>query len=123
MLTTPLIATKSYTAPEIEHACDRARKLCQVLQAPIRMFTVLGSLCSIYSNRGELPTAIELAEQMLKIAQNQQNPVLLMWANYSLGFTLADRGELISARSHFERSLALCDSGQDYLRYYVHDPV
>src|SRR5580698_2146108 len=121
-LTTPLIATKGYTAPEIEHACDRARKLCQVLEDPVRTFTVLGSLCSIYSNRGELPTAIEMAEQMLAIARSDRSPALLMWAHFSMGFTLADRGDLVSARSHLEQSLALYDPAQDYLSYYVQDP-
>jgi len=83
---------------------------------------MIGSLCSIYTNRGELQIALELGEQMLQIAQSQQNPILLLWANYSLGFTLADRGELISALSHLERTLELYDPGQDYLRYYVQDP-
>jgi class 3 adenylate cyclase/ribosomal protein L40E len=121
-LTTPLIATKGYTAPEIEKACDRARKLCQVLEQPVRTFGVLGALCSIYSNRGESHISLELGEQMLQIAESQQNPVLLLWANYNLGWALADRGELISAHSHLERCLELYDPGRDYLRYYVQDP-
>jgi predicted ATPase len=116
-LTTPLIATKGYTAPEIEDACDRARKLCRVLEQPLLTFAVLGSLCSIYSNRGESRTSLELGEQMLQIAESQQNSVLSLWANYNFGFALADRGELLSAESHLKRSLELYDPGQDYLRY------
>jgi class 3 adenylate cyclase/tetratricopeptide (TPR) repeat protein/ribosomal protein L40E len=122
MLTTPLIAIKGYAATEVERTCDRARELCAVLKDPVRTFTVCGSLSSIYFNRGELQTAIAMGDQMLQIAQSQQNPVLLMWAHYSLGFALADRGELISAREHFERSLGCYDPSQDYLRYYVQDP-
>jgi len=121
-LTTPLIATKGYTAPQVETACKRARDLCQRLGQTSHTFSVLGSLCSIHSNRAELQTALELAEQMLVIARRERNPMFLLWANYALGFTLADQGEFVGARVHLEQSLAFYDSGQRYLQNFVQDP-
>jgi adenylate cyclase len=59
---------------------------------------------------------------MLAIAQGEQNPVFLLWANYLLGFTLADQGEFVSARTHLEQSLALYDSGQRHFQNFVQDP-
>jgi len=41
-LLTPLIATKGYTAPEVQKACNQALELCQQLGEVPQLFTVLG---------------------------------------------------------------------------------
>src|SRR5262249_53761669 len=53
LLTTPLIATKGYTAPEVEKACYRARDLSQRIGDTPHLFAILGGLYSIYFSRGE----------------------------------------------------------------------
>jgi tetratricopeptide (TPR) repeat protein len=76
----------------------------------------------IYFNRGELEVALELAKQLLRLAEAQQDPVLMLWAHYALGFDLAWLGELKSARTHLERSIALYDSGRAGQYRFVQDP-
>jgi tetratricopeptide (TPR) repeat protein len=59
---------------------------------------------------------------MLHLAQSGQDPVLLLWAHYALGFNLFHLGELASARTHLEQSLALYDPQQHHSYGFVQDP-
>jgi tetratricopeptide (TPR) repeat protein len=59
---------------------------------------------------------------MLRMAQTQRNPVMLLWGHYSLGFTLSYQGQLRSARDHLERSLALYDTKKGGTYGFVQDP-
>jgi tetratricopeptide (TPR) repeat protein len=121
-LTTPLIATAGYTAPEVEKAGSRALELCQQLEEAPQLFAALGTLWSVYFNRGELEIALELARRMLRIADTRRDPALLLWAHYFLGFTLAWQGILKSARDHLERSIALYDPRRGGTYGSVQDP-
>ena len=121
-LLTPLIATKGYTAPEVEKACNRALELCQQLGEAPQLFTVLGGLNSIYYNRGELEISLELARRMLRSAESRRNPVLLLWGHYALGFTLQSQGAFKAARGHLEQSIAYYDARKGGTYGYVQDP-
>jgi predicted ATPase len=121
-LTTPLIATAGYTTPEVEKASRRALELCQQLGDAPQLFGALGSLQSIYFNRCELEIALEVAKQMLRLAENQQNAMSLLWAHYALGLTLANQGEWNLAREHLARSIALYDQSRAGHYGFVQDP-
>src|SRR5439155_2422217 len=60
--------------------------------------------------RGEFLTARELGEQLLGLAQREQDPILLMEAYGALGSTLFPLGEFGAAQAHLEQSLALYDA-------------
>src|SRR5262249_37085846 len=51
--------------------------------------------------RAELQTAHELGEQLLALAQQTQNPVLLVAAHRLLGTTLFFMGAVAAAHTHF----------------------
>jgi len=121
-LTTPLIATAGYTAPEVEKASSRALELCQQLGETPQLFHALGTLQSIYFNRGELEIALELAKQLLHLAETQQHPVLLLWAHYALGINFASQGAFKLARDHLQRSIALYDERRAGAYGFVQDP-
>ena len=121
-LTTPLIATKGYTAPEVERACYRARELCQEMGDTPQLFAVIGQLQSLYVNRGELQTAGELAKQLLQLAQQAGKPHLLLWAHYALGFTLPGQGEWVAARAHLEQCVSYYELQAPRASVYVQDP-
>jgi class 3 adenylate cyclase/tetratricopeptide (TPR) repeat protein len=121
-LTTPLIATQGYTSQDVERACNRALELCQQVGDVPELFAVLGGLNSIYFNRGELEIALELGRRMLRLAETQRDPTLLLWAHYSLGFTFASQSIPKSARDHLERSITLYDPRRGGSYGYVQDP-
>jgi predicted ATPase len=102
-----LIATKGYTAPEVEHAYTRALELCRQIGETPQLFPVLRGLQIFYLVRAEHKTARELGEQLLTLAQRVQDPVFLSGAHSVLGQTLYFLGELASAREHLEQGIAL----------------
>ena len=85
-----LIPVKGWAAPEVERAFTRARELCERLGDPPELFPALFGLWTMYFIRGELRTAYELAEQLLRRAQEAHRPALLLLAH-------------IRSRRHFVR--------------------
>jgi hypothetical protein len=61
------------------------------------------------ANRRELQKSLDLAWEMLRLAEGGQDKMSLLWAHYCLGHTLSMRGELEAARAHTEQSMALYD--------------
>ena len=120
-LGTPLIATKGYAAPVVEQAYARARRLCQQVGETPQLFRVLGGLSAFYVVRGDLQAARELGEQQLRLAQNVQDPALLMRAHFALGPPLFFLGKFASAQKHLEQGIALYDS-QKHRSRAVQDP-
>jgi predicted ATPase/DNA-binding SARP family transcriptional activator len=105
----PLIATKGYAAPEVEKAYARARELCHQAHAgetPF-LFPALRGLWNNYLQRAELQAAHELAEQLFSLAQNAQDPALLVEAHRALGTTLYFLGEFTQARVRVDQGIAL----------------
>jgi TOMM system kinase/cyclase fusion protein len=119
-----LLATKGYAAPDVERVYARARALCQQMGETLQLVPVLQGLWLFYVNRGELQMARELGEQLLRLTQGTQDPMLRLAAHGALGTTLFWLGELASAREHLEESIALYDLRQDrsLAVLYGHDP-
>ena len=63
----PLMATKGYTAPEVEKVYTRALELCRQMGDPPQLFPVLVGLWRFYLSRAENKTALELGEQCLRL--------------------------------------------------------
>jgi predicted ATPase len=60
--------------------------------------------------RGEFLVARELGEQLLGLAQREQDPALLMEAYWAVGSTLFHLGEFGAAQAHLEQGLTLYDA-------------
>jgi predicted ATPase len=102
-----LTVVKGYAAPETERAYTRARELCERLGEPPELFSALLGLWLVYLLRGELRTAYELAEQLLRRAQSAHDPALSIYAHYALGNTWFWMGEFLLAKEHLEMALSL----------------
>jgi predicted ATPase len=107
VLGSPLMATKGYAGSETMQAYMRARELCQQLGESD--FRVLFGLCVICVVRSEHERALEIAEQMLPLAETSQDPVQLLQAHWTLGLILHYLGELTPAISHLERTIGFYD--------------
>jgi class 3 adenylate cyclase/predicted ATPase len=108
-LGSPLMATKGWWVPEVEHAYTRALELCRQVGETPQLFTILAGLSAVYHTRGEQERARDLGEQMLRLAHSTQRPSFLLIAHYSLGEFLYSLGELHLARGHLEQGIALYD--------------
>jgi len=102
-----LIVTRGHAATDVEHVYVRARELCRQLHATAPLFPVLRGLSMLYLNRAELGRVRELAEERLRLSQDQHDPVLLLGAHDALGAILYHLGELVLARTHLEQGIAL----------------
>ena len=102
-----LMAIEGQAAPEAEHVYTRARALCQQIGETSQLLLVLGELEGFYLARAELATACQLGEQLLTLAQRQQDPLLLARAHMSLGLPVFWLGAPALAREHLESALAL----------------
>jgi tetratricopeptide (TPR) repeat protein len=104
-----LIATKGYSAPEVERGIIRARELCGQLGETPQLFPAIFKLCVYWLLRGELRTAQEIGEQLVHLARTANDPDLLLEAHNGLGSALFYLGELIPAREHFAKTSEIYD--------------
>jgi predicted ATPase len=111
-LGTSLIATKGASAPEVEQTYTRARQLCQSLDDPYQLFSVLRGLHYYYNNLAELQTAQELGEQLLTLAQQMRDAAMLIAAHRALGSTLFWLGAAADSYTLVAQGIALYDLQQ-----------
>jgi predicted ATPase len=104
-----LMTIKGFATPEVERVYTRARALCRQVGETPQLFPVLWGLWLFYEVGGEVQTARELAEQLLSLAQRQQDPALLLSAYRAMGQTVYWQGELVQARAYLEQGIALYD--------------
>ena len=88
----PLQATRGFASPEVEATYTRARELCQQVGETRQLFPVLYGLRTFHQVRGEFLTARELGEQLLGLAQREQDPTLLVEAYWAAGQHLIPSG-------------------------------
>jgi predicted ATPase len=103
------IVLKGWAAREVERAFTRARELSERLGDPPELFPVLFGLFSMYYLRGELRTAYELAEQLLRRAESAHDPTLLMYAHVAVGDASNSMGQFPLARESLEKATSLYD--------------
>jgi len=103
------MAVKGFAAPEVERAFTRARELCERVCDPPELFPALFGLWLVYLLRGEIQTAYELAEQLLRRAQNTRDPAALMHGHAALGSTSYWMGQFLPAKQHIETAISLYD--------------
>ena len=118
------IGTKGWAAPETGGVYIRAQELCQQIGQAPQLFPALWGLYGYYAVRGEYATAHELAEQILDLAESQQNTGFLVQACFALGLSLFIRGEFSAARKCLERGSVAYDHQQHsaYAFLYGNNP-
>ncbi|MBY4676683.1 adenylate/guanylate cyclase domain-containing protein [Marinobacterium arenosum] len=118
------IAVNGYAEPGVEKIYNRALALCRQVGDNRQLFPILLGLRNFYHVRGELLKARELAEQLLTLANTEQDTSLKLEALRALGSSSFNRGELRSALSHFEQARKLYDRNkhQKHVFRYGLDP-
>jgi len=106
----PLMNTKGFAAPEVGQVYTRARELCESTGATAQLPVVLYGLWEFHEVRAEYEIALELAGQLLRLAQSVNDPALLVVAHSALGDTLLWCGQFTASLDHCERAIALYDS-------------
>ena len=97
----------SWAAPETGTTFNRARQLCEQLGNDPRLFAALSGVALYHIIRAEYETAQGLFAQLLQLAEQAQEPVLLVVASTFLAHAHYYQGDLVSARQQYERALVL----------------
>ncbi len=120
-----LMTTKGYGAPEVERAYERARELCGRVGKDPELFAVLHGLWLYYWLRGDIPTVLDLAQQLYDLAQRAGDRALRLVAHDVMGEVEVYLGDFSAARSHMEQCISLYDPSQHRslgFRYGGYDP-
>jgi len=120
-----LMSMRGYAAPEVQQTYARARELCQQIGETPQLFRVLWGLWMSNFVSGQLPTARELGEELLALAQNAQDSAPLVEAHRALGTVLFFQGELAAGRAHLEQALEHYDPElhRSHVFRYGQDPA
>jgi class 3 adenylate cyclase/predicted ATPase len=119
-----LMAAKGWASPEAGRANARARELCERLGDTRHLFPALYGQWVWHVVGAELDVGRAVGEEFLGLARRHGDPGAEIVAGRVVGTTLLLRGEVGSARDHFEQALALYDSerDRDLAFVYAQDP-
>jgi len=115
-----LMSTKGLGAAEVAHAYSRALELCQELGDTSQLFAIKRGLWEFYELRGDLRAARELAEELLALAEEMNDPGLLLVAHDVSGDTLMWLGEFVASAQHLEQGIALYKPEQHHALTHHH---
>jgi predicted ATPase len=113
-----------FGSPEVRENYVRAWQLCSDLDDKGRLAPVLWGLWLSHLAEAQLKDARELASKILQMAEQDPDPIRLVAAHWAMGTTLGNLGEIVQARSHFERGIELYNPQQHdyYASVYGFDP-
>ena len=115
-LINPLMHVKGYAAPETRETIERARDLIKQAEAlgeppedPLLLFSILYSfwVANFVAFNGD--AVRELAAQFLALAEEQGTSTPLLIAHRLMGLSQLMKGDLVEARTHQNRAIALYD--------------
>ena len=109
-----LIATKSYSHPDIGRTYARARELCEQLRDRSRGFTALRGLYLYHLHLLEMDEAQHFAEEALRVAERLDDAARLVGAYNALASTLFVQGKLEPALAHFREGFELFDPNMQF---------
>jgi tetratricopeptide (TPR) repeat protein len=118
-----LVATSGYGGRAAVESYRRAQELCEQLEQP-QSPPVLRALAIASISHAHFDQAQAFGDQLVRLAHERSDPVLLVEGNYVLGAALFWKGALVSSREHFEEALGGYPSRvvPNHLSLYTQDP-
>src|SRR6266446_5297892 len=106
-----LTATRGYGAPEARTCYERAEPLCHSLGRPLLLYVALIGQWRYTVLTDKLSAAMQVAERVYSLAQEQDDPALMIGAYRALAATLYFLGDFESALQYAMRGVQLWRSG------------
>ena len=98
-------------APEPRICYERVESLCRLVNRPALLYSALIGKWRYCLTNGKLTTAIQAAKQVYAVAQEENDPALLIGAYRALACTLCFLGDFDSARQYAMRGVQIWHSG------------
>lgn len=105
----PLLAARGFSDSELEQNFGRARELTRNVEITSELFQVLSGLKNYYDLRLSLHTALELAEDMQRLAEQLKDPMLQQFACHQMSTTTLYLGRLKAFVEYRRQANALYD--------------
>jgi hypothetical protein len=103
--------TRGFSSPEAQICYERAEPLCHLLKRPELLYSVLVGQFVYSHMTGKLSATIQIAKRVHSLAQEQNDPALIMGACCYFAATFYYSGDFESARQHAIRGLQIWRSG------------
>jgi tetratricopeptide (TPR) repeat protein len=116
-----LMATRGMGAPEVRICYQRAEPLCHSLNEPRLLFIALNGQFRYSTHREKLTAAMQIAERLYSLAQEQNDARLMLRAYANCATTFYFLGEFETARQYARHGVQLWRSGgvQSYAEEYL----
>jgi tetratricopeptide (TPR) repeat protein len=99
------------SAPEAKICYERAESLCRSVDRPLLLYVALMGLRRYYTVAGKLAAAVPLDKRLYLLAQEQNDPTLMIGACTAAGGTYYYLGDFETARQYTTRALQIWRSG------------
>jgi len=106
-----LTATRGLGVPEARICCERAESLCHSLNRPRLLYVALLGQWRYTLMTDKLSAAMQIANRVYSLAQEQNDAALMIGAYNALAATLYYLGDFESARQYAMRGLQIWRSG------------
>ena len=106
-----LTATRGLGAPEAGICCERAEPLCHSLNRPRLLCLALRGQWRYTLMTGKLSATMQIAERAYSLAQEQDDPALMIGAYNALACTLYYLGDFEGARQYARHGVQIWRSG------------
>jgi hypothetical protein len=106
-----LTATRGLGAPEARICYERAEPLCRSLDRPFLLYMALTGRWRYSLMTDKLSAAMQIAERVHSLAQEQDDPALMIGAYRALACTLYFLGDFESARQYAKSGVQVWRSG------------
>ncbi len=106
-----LTATRGFAEPEARTCYERAESLCDSLNRPLVLFSALRGLWRYSLVTDKLSATMQIAKRVFSLAQDQNDPALMMGAYRALASTLYYSGDFEAAREYAMHGIEIWRSG------------
>ncbi len=114
-----LVTTEGYSAPEVGKTYERALELSRRLDDEY-IFVILSGVWVFHTVRGDLARAREVGLELLRLAERERTPGLMLAGNFLLGSTLFHVGELKESLEHLSTAMRYhSDTAQSALALFA----
>jgi hypothetical protein len=115
-----LTATRGMAAPEPRMCYERAEPLCHSLGRPLLRYMALTGQWRYSLRTDKTSAAMQIAERIYSLAQEQNDAALMIGADRALACTLYYLGDFESARQYAKHAVQIWRSGsvQSYAEEY-----
>jgi len=108
-----LVGVEGFGTHKVEAALNRAKELCASVGDNRQLWAVLNGGVVLHMAKSEFRIALELARELLDVAASSGDPAQEFGAHMSTALVSFFSGDFVSAREHFDKTLAICSGLSD----------